>query len=206
MSSRKRRPAAFTVVQMTAEASTKNAEMMVSIPELDARTRAVLADFLPVVEAHLDDIVDEFLNYATAWRELPAVDRSAQSTQRFREAQGRHLLKLFAGEFDAGYFARIGRMGQAHERVGLEPRWYFGAYGHVLKRLVDLAIAYCGDDAMRLLATVSAINRVVELDMSCAVATLDATPRPAPYQVPALGEGIAGLVEAGAIKPKRPRS
>ena len=65
---------------MTAEAGINDADMMVSIPTLDAKTRTVLADFLPVVEAHLDDIVDEFLNYATAWRELPAVDRSPQST------------------------------------------------------------------------------------------------------------------------------
>ncbi|MGD9538013.1 MAG: protoglobin domain-containing protein [Alphaproteobacteria bacterium] len=187
------------------EAGSRNAEAMASIPTLDAKTRAVLADFLPVLEAHLDDIVAEFLDYATAWREMPAIDRSPQSTQRFREAQGRHLLKLFSGEFDEGYFARISRMGEAHERVGLEPRWYLGAYGHVLKRLVDLAIAYCGDDAPRLLATVSAINRVVELDMSFAVAALDATPRPAAQSVPTLGEGIPGLVEAGAIKSKHPR-
>jgi hypothetical protein len=69
-------------------------------------------------------------------------------------------------------------MGQAHEKAGLEPRWYLGAYGHVLKIMVELAIEHCGGDAARLLATVSAINRVVEIDMASAVATIDENAQP----------------------------
>ena len=82
-------------------------------------------------------------------------------------------MNLFSCQFAEGYFARVSRMGQAHEKAGLEPRWYLGAYGHVLKILVELAIEHCGDDAAHLLATVSAINRVVEIDMASAVATID---------------------------------
>ena len=190
---------------MTKPSSTPNATAPVSIPTLDAKTRAVLADFRPVLEAHLDDIVAAFLSYATAWPEMRTISQSPQAMQCFREAQGRHLLNLFSGAFDEGYFARISRMGQAHERAGLEPRWYLGAYGHVLKRLVELAISSSGTDAARLLAMVSAINRVVELDMACAVATLEPAPRPSASAIPKLGAGIPGLIEAGAVKPKRGR-
>ncbi len=190
---------------MTKPSSTPDPAAPVSIPTLDAKTRAVLADFRPVLEAHLDDIVAAFLSYATAWPEMRTISQSPQAMQCFREAQGRHLLNLFSGEFDEGYFARISRMGQAHERAGLEPRWYLGAYGHVLKRLVELAITSSGTDAARLLAMVSAINRVVELDMACAVATLEPAPRPSTSAIPKLGAGIPGLIEAGAVKPKRGR-
>jgi len=175
--------------------------------KLDAKTRALLLEFRPVLEVHVDDIVDEFLIYATAWPEMRQVaeniDRSPEAIHRFREVQGRHLLALFSGDFDAGYFERIKRMGQAHERAGLEPRWYFGAYGHLLKRLVELAVEWCGHDPQRLLATVSAINRVVELDMANAVATLDPSPRPstAPSTL-APREGISGLLKPQTLKPR----
>ncbi len=176
-----------------------------SIPTLDAKTRAVLADFRPVLEAHLDEVVAEFLTYATAWPEMRAMAQSSQAMQCFREAQGQHLLNLFSGEFDDGYFTRISRMGQAHERAGLEPRWYLGAYGHVLKRLVELAVTTCEADTTRLLATVSAINRMVELDMACAVATLDPTPQAQTRTAPKLGAGIDGLIETSTLKPKPTR-
>lgn len=172
---------------------------------VDAKTRALLAEFRPVLSAHLDDIVGEFLSYATAWPEMRPIAQSPQAMQCFREAQGRHLLNLFSGAFDEGYFARVSRMGQAHERAGLEPRWYLGAYGHVLKRLVELAIETCGSDAQRLLAMVSAINRVVELDMASAVATLDASPQKTAAPPPAPREGIKGLIEPALLKAKRDR-
>lgn len=190
---------------MAREFSARNEATSVPIPKLDTKTRAVLAAFRPVLEAHLDDIVAEFLSYATAWPEMRPIAQSPQAMQCFRQAQGRHLLNLFSGEFDEGYFARVSRMGQAHERAGLEPRWYLGAYGHVLKRLVELAITSCGADAARLLAMVSAINRVVELDMACAVATLDPSPRRSAIAGPSPGPGIPGLIEAGTLKAKRSR-
>jgi hypothetical protein len=178
------------------------------IAALDARTRALLAEFRPVVAAHVDDIIGEFLTFTTAWPELrriaPRIDQSPEALKRFRTVQGRHLLDLLSGEFDEGYFARISRMGAAHERAGLEPRWYLGAYGHVLKRLVELAVEACGSDTQRLLALVGAINRVVELDMACAVAALEPTPRPRSAP-PAPREGIAGLVEPAVLKPRRRR-
>jgi hypothetical protein len=188
---------------MTMESRETTKTAAAAIPALDAKTRAVLAEFRPVLAAHLDGIVAEFLAYATAWPEMRAMAGSPQAMQCFREAQGRHLMNLFSGAFDEGYFARVSRMGQAHERAGLEPRWYLGAYGHALKQLVELAVETCGHDVTRLLALVSAINRVVELDMACAVATLDAAPHPAlAEKAPSLGAGIPGLVEA-ATRPKK---
>lgn len=191
---------------MTAQATRKSSRAPAERAplSLDDKTRAVLADFRPVVETHLDDLLGDFLDYVAAWPEMRALTGSAEGVACLREAQGRHLLNLFSGEFDEGYFARVSRMGQAHEKAGLEPRWYLGAYGHVLKRLVELAIKAYDDDPQRLLATVSAINRVVEMDMGCAVATLDTAPgAPTATPEPKSGKGVDGI--ARVVVGKRPR-
>jgi hypothetical protein len=161
-------------------------------PKIDGATRAQLALFRPVVAANLDAIVEGFLEYVAAWPEMQDVTESAEGMACLKKAQGQHLLNLFSGEFDEGYFMRVSRMGQAHDQAGLEPRWYLGAYGHVLKGLVELAIEDCADDPRRLLKLVSAINRVVETDMSFAVAALD--PSPQPDNEPKTG--IAGVARA----------
>ncbi len=164
-------------------------------PELDLETRQLLAKFRPVVEARIDDVIAEFLQYVLAWPEMRLLTQSAEGIACLRREQGQHLLNLFSCQFDEGYFARISRMGQAHEKAGLEPRWYLGAYGHMLKILVELAIEHCGDDAARLLATVNAINRLVEIDMASAVATIDeivplAAGSPKPMATP---PGVTGI-------------
>ena len=164
-------------------------------PELDLETRQLLTKFRPVVEARIDDVIAEFLQYVLAWPEMRLLTQSAEGISCLRREQGQHLLNLFSCQFDEGYFARISRMGQAHEKAGLEPRWYLGAYGHMLKILVELAIEHCGDDVARLLATVNAINRLVEIDMASAVATIDeivplAAGSPKPMATP---PGVTGI-------------
>ncbi len=183
--------AAPTKILETVEA-TADATLMESRahPELDVETRQLLAEFRPVVEQRIDDVIAEFLQYVSSWPEMRLLTQSAEGIACLRREQGRHLLNLFSCQFDDGYFARVSRMGQAHEKAGLEPRWYLGAYGHVLKILVELAIEHCGNDATRLLATVSAINRVVEIDMASAVATIVETPV-AETGAPALALGSA---------------
>ena len=168
-------------------------------PNLDTATRAELATFRPVVAAHLDAIVEGFLEYVAAWPEMQGVTGTEEGMACLKKAQGQHLLNLLSGEFDEGYFGRVSRMGQAHEKAGLEPRWYLGAYGHVLKRLVELAIEDCADDPQRLLKLVSAINRVVEIDMGFAVAALDPTPQP----TPAAETGIPGVARAMLVSDRR---
>ncbi len=170
-------------------------------PELDVGTRQLLAEFRPVVEQRIDDVIAEFLQYVSSWPEMRLLTQSAEGIACLRREQGQHLLNLFSCQFDDGYFARVSRMGQAHEKAGLEPRWYLGAYGHVLKMLVELAIEHCGDDATRLLATVSAINRVVEIDMASAVATivetpLTTTPVPSDSFSSGLPPGVEGISRA----------
>jgi len=167
--------------------------------EIDIKTQELLAEFHPVVKLKIDDIVAEFLEYVTAWPEMRQLTNTAEGTACLRREQGQHLLNLFLCKFDEGYFARVSRMGLAHEKAGLEPRWYLGAYGHVLKILVDLAIEHCGDDAIKLLATVSAINRVVEIDMASAVSTIYSpnNKRPVkPNTVKVPVKGVDGLAKA----------
>lgn len=47
-------------------------------PELDAATRQLLADFRPVVEQRIDDVIAEFLQYVSAWPEMRLLTRSAE--------------------------------------------------------------------------------------------------------------------------------
>ncbi len=143
-------------------------------PPVDDPTRLTLRAFRPVVERHLDDIVEEFCAYVTAWPEVRALLDSDEPVAFLKKALGQHLLDLFAADFDESYFAQVDRINQAHERVGLEPRWYLGAYAHVLKRLIELAIETYPTEPERLVATVRAVNQVIEFDMDGAIAACEA--------------------------------
>jgi len=138
--------------------------------KIDAETRASLRAFRPVLEANLSKVLGDFDAYVASWPECRALIENEQGMTCLRRTQGQHWLSLFAGDLNDSYFNETSRIGRAHERVGLEPRWYMGAYCHVLKRIVELAIETYQGEPARLAAIVQAINRVVELDMELAVA------------------------------------
>ncbi len=136
---------------------------------LDEKTRTTLKAFRPILESHLGKIVSDFRDYVISWPECRALLENESGMTCLQRTQGRHWLSLFAGDLDDSYFAQASRIGQAHERVGLEPRWYMGAYCHVMNKIVQLAVDTYREEPAHLAETVRAINRVVELDMEFAI-------------------------------------
>ncbi|WP_413207246.1 methyl-accepting chemotaxis protein [Rhodospirillum sp. A1_3_36] len=113
----------------------------------DQHIQAVRA-FWPTLERGLDGILDSFYSKIMA---TPGADRlfADQTTvQSARDKQKIHWTQVFSCSFDQSYEDRCIRIGQSHERLGISPLWYCGAYNCVLSRLLDIAAksAFLGRD------------------------------------------------------------
>lgn len=62
---------------------------------------------------------------------------SGKTMQHAQDKQLEHWQELFARPLDAGYLERAERIGQIHARIGLEPRWYVGAYASILEAVIS---------------------------------------------------------------------
>ena len=134
---------------------------------VDQETRKLLAEFWKVVEPRLGVILDDFYRHAA---ESPALARLiGEQRTRLKSAQQGHWGKLFSGRFDESYFAGVRAIGLAHNRIGLEPRWYIGGYNFVLNRLIDLAVETYRWSPGKLKAVTRAVNSAVMLDMDIAI-------------------------------------
>jgi methyl-accepting chemotaxis protein len=156
---------------MVAEALRERAAFL----SVSAPTQAALRDFLPVVERHLPELLAGFYRHVMGFPEIARLFISEKSRQHAEMEQGRHWQRLFAGEFDDAYYASVRRIGLAHARIGLDPRWYLGGYAHVLARLQEIAVAEYsrrfntpGMQA-RLVAMLGAMTAAVMLDAELAV-------------------------------------
>lgn len=59
-----------------------------------------------------------------------------------KQAQTRHWLGLFGGGVTEDYVASANRIGLAHARIGLEVKWYIGAYASILEDMMQSML--CG--------------------------------------------------------------
>ncbi|MTJ84143.1 MAG: chemotaxis protein [Telmatospirillum sp.] len=136
---------------------------------IDEGTRSALREFRPILESSIEIILDDFYSHVQRNAETAKIF-IGHSLQKARGMQARHWRdNVFSGNFDDEYFAEVTRIGEAHARVGLEPRWYIAGYCFVLNRLVGLAVQHYRKRPDRLTEIMAAINKAALLDMDLSI-------------------------------------
>ncbi len=166
------------------------------VSENDCET---LRQFWKIVEPNLPAILDEFYGHLAS---VPSLARilAGSSISRLKQAQSSHWARLFAGTFDTAYMEGVYAVGAAHTRIGLEPRWYIGAYKLVLNRLIDLALKQYRWKPAQQRDTIHAVNTAVMLDIDLAISAYqDAAERSKMQQtqmiIASIGEGLEALAK-----------
>ncbi|WP_404378941.1 protoglobin domain-containing protein [Caenispirillum salinarum] len=146
--------------------------------QIDDETRALLREFRGILEQHIDEVLDAFYGYMTKHPDMAAMFKSDASMRHARDEQRKHWLNnVFTGEFGDDYFRTVTVIGRTHERVGLEPRWYIGAYAFTMNKLVQLVFSRYRKKPERASAIIQAINKAVYLDMDISISVYIRTAR-----------------------------
>src|SRR5262249_35358194 len=97
---------------------------------------ARLASLRSFAEKAMDGIVDAFyellLNHPDTRKFFP----DEVAVRRVKRTQKEYFLGLFTGRCDLAYVEDRLRVGAIHERIGLAPKWYLGAYRQYLQLIL----------------------------------------------------------------------
>ena len=93
------------------------------------------------LKRRLDGALEGFYRVIASRRELSAHFDSPQQMDRAKAMQAEHWQAVFRDGVDSRFYNRATRIGNVHARIGLEPKWYVGAYGLVLDELITAIIA-----------------------------------------------------------------
>lgn len=130
----------------------------------DARRLAGLA--LPAGSA---DFLDAFYDHLRRFAAPGALLGDAAAIEHLKQVQGAYFERLFSGRYDLEYLTDRLRVGLAHQRIGLAPDWYLGAYATYLCQLLPHLEQACGGDGTRLLAVIQALIKLVFFDIGVAL-------------------------------------
>ncbi|MBL8672067.1 MAG: globin-coupled sensor protein [Alphaproteobacteria bacterium] len=143
--------------------------------EIDQDTRDALASVRPIIEAALPKIVAGFYAHLRRHPQMMQLFRDESRVAHARSAQQEHWLNMFHGRFDDSYFASVRRIGMAHSKIGLEPRWYIAGYTYTLSRMHDVLSRALirtfrpGESRAQMARVLRAVNQAVMLDMDLAI-------------------------------------
>jgi signal transduction histidine kinase len=150
--------------------------------ELDGASRQARMDFLGLTaedEQMIAKLRDRFSEFAPrlsegfykhllAHPETAALLQDPELLARLKQAQMAYFEELVSGVYDRAYFEKRLRIGEIHNAVGLEPRWYLGAYC----QYVQLAFPFfAGQLGATIPPELLALLKVIFLDVDLALQT-----------------------------------
>ena len=149
---------------------------------IDHPTREALRELRPLISKALPGLLDQFYAHVGKFPHLAKMFASQTAVRRAKQAQLDHWTALAAAKFDDAYVTSVTRIGEAHHRMGLEPRWYIAGYSLIITGLqkaieTELPDGWFGGQSARekRSALQAAIARAAMLDMDLAISVyLDA--------------------------------
>jgi methyl-accepting chemotaxis protein len=142
---------------------------------LDEPALQMLRSMTPVLQAALPGILDRFYQHMRQWPSMSSMFKDNGAVDRARTAQGHHWQRLFSARFDDDYIDSVQRIGRMHSRIGLDPRFYIGAYGFLAGDLTACITAAAAGvvrgraKQMRTAHLLGAVNRAILLDVDLSV-------------------------------------
>lgn len=164
------------------DSSTYRARLGFDEHELESRRRffeigeddlARLASLRPLAEKHMHDVVEAFYELLLAHGDTRKFFPDEATLARVKALQRNYFLGLFTGRLDLAHVENRLRVGAAHERIGLSPKWYLGAYRRYMHLLLDRLWAELPDRS-EVRAAFESAQKLVYFDMSLAIDTYSA--------------------------------
>jgi signal transduction histidine kinase len=118
----------------------------------------------PLFERRADTLVTAFYRHLLSFEETRALLKDAEVKRRLLIEQRRYLLSLTEPQIDDAYVADRRRIGETHEQIGLEPRWYLGAYAIYFYLLSPLVSEHLRSEPVRADRTLSALMKRLVFD------------------------------------------
>jgi rsbT co-antagonist protein RsbR len=149
------------------EAELRSRREFFEITDDDLARLAALRSF---AEKNTDEIVEDLYRLILGHAEARKQFTEHATLVRVKRAQREYFLGLFAGRCDLAYAEDRLRIGIAHERVGVPPKWYLGAYARYLRSIFE-RLATEIPDAAGMRVAFQSVEKLVAFDMALAMDT-----------------------------------
>ncbi len=122
----------------------------------------------PLAQRYADEVIEELYEHFLANAEMARFFATTEEVERVKGLQRAYFRRLTQGGYDIDYAAdRIG-IGATHQRIGLDIKWYLGAYSFYI-RAVTSRIAAAFNDPAAGLAHWHSLKKLMFLDIGLAL-------------------------------------
>ncbi len=128
-----------------------------------------LAQLRPLFEKQAPALVASFYRHLLSFPPTRQLLSDPQVKERLMQAQREYLVSLAGPTLDDAFIEQRRRIGETHDRVGLEPRWYLGAYALYLSILTPVIWEAYEHDPQQATSMLVSLQKLLFLDAQLAM-------------------------------------
>ena len=129
---------------------------------------ALLKGLQGLNESIVDEVLDAFYEHLLAFEETAKFFVDEAVLNRVKSLQKKYFLDLTKGDYGEAYLDSRLKIGSVHARIGLEPRWYLGAYLNYVQLVYPKLVAKYKKDQESVQKNFLALFKIFSLDQEIA--------------------------------------
>jgi rsbT co-antagonist protein RsbR len=130
-----------------------------------------LASLKPFADRWTHDITEGLYELIMGQPESRVFFPDESTLIRVKKMQNSYFLGLFSGHYDLNYMRDRLRVGAAHERIGMPPKLYLGAYRRYLALIHSKLQEHFKGNEAEATQALSSIRKIIFFDMTLAIDT-----------------------------------
>jgi len=174
-------------------------ERRLSFADLTADDVTHLRAARELLRPHLEELVGRLHAHIQAFPPLAPMLAASPRLSQLARIQAEFFDKLLQAEFGPLFVEERLKVGAIHQHIGLEPKWYIGAYRKILDDIGVTLWHLLSGDPDRFLATWSAIHKAASLDMTLALDTYFHADRQEVMRIRSFAEHVVRAMPSGLV-------
>lgn len=131
---------------------------------------ANLVQMRPIMEKNAKQIVDNFYNRIQEMPNLVGIIQKHSTIDKLKKTFVQYLLDMVSGDVGEQYVNRRKVIGLVHNRIGLFPQWYIGAYTLIQNEMLAVLMKEL-NTSEEILAYFTSFQRLCSFDMQIGIET-----------------------------------
>lgn len=137
---------------------------------LDEKDIIKLTKLKPLIEENVVEIVDHFYANIANIPQLTNIIENHSTIDTLKQTLERYILDMVSGDIGKNYIMHRKMIGKVHNKIGLFPEWYIGAYTIIQNEMLKLLIKKC-NNIEDVGAFFISFQKLCSIDMQIAIQT-----------------------------------
>ncbi len=146
-----------------------------------------------------DQLMDAFYSHLLAFPETSEYLKNPDTLNNLKDKQWQYLAALTEGKYDWEYVKNRLRVGIVHQKIGLEPKWYIGAYNNYLCTVIEQIHLKLEYDEDQVIDVIKALLKIIFLDIGLVLDTYFHAAQHEILKLKDFAEGVICNVPGGLI-------